>query len=99
MIRDYFGEETALYFAWLGNYARSLLVAVPVGLICFAAMFVQGSNGYGNIAYAIFLMLWATVLTETWKRKQNSFVIQWGTSLLDQIVRIRVFAFSRFRVR
>ncbi|XP_059488019.1 anoctamin-3-like isoform X2 [Neocloeon triangulifer] len=34
-IRDYFGDEVALYFAWLGFYTKMLIPASIVGLICF----------------------------------------------------------------
>jgi len=34
-IRRYFGEATALYFAWLGFYTSYLVPAALVGLICF----------------------------------------------------------------
>eukprot|EP01119_Soliformovum_irregulare_P016980 TRINITY_DN49_c0_g2_i1.p1 TRINITY_DN49_c0_g2~~TRINITY_DN49_c0_g2_i1.p1 ORF type:complete len:776 (+),score=246.23 TRINITY_DN49_c0_g2_i1:64-2391(+) len=33
-IRDYFGEEVALYFAWLGFYTSWLWLAAFVGLVC-----------------------------------------------------------------
>ncbi|XP_071452092.1 anoctamin-6-like [Hetaerina americana] len=34
-IRDYFGEEVALYFAWLGTYTESLVLPAFVGICCF----------------------------------------------------------------
>lgn len=35
MVRDYYGEKTGLYFAWLGSYTTWLLLPSIVGLIVF----------------------------------------------------------------
>ncbi|XP_053994929.1 anoctamin-4 [Hylaeus volcanicus] len=48
LIRRYFGEKVALYFAWLGFYTKCLYPPAIVGLLCF--MYGVGSmEGADNI--------------------------------------------------
>lgn len=35
LIRRYFGEKVALYYAWLGFYTKALYPPAVVGLLCF----------------------------------------------------------------
>uniref|UniRef100_A0A8C4Q1L8 Anoctamin n=1 Tax=Eptatretus burgeri TaxID=7764 RepID=A0A8C4Q1L8_EPTBU len=35
LIRAYYGDKVAMYFAWLGFYTRMLFIAAIVGTICF----------------------------------------------------------------
>uniref|UniRef100_UPI0035900035 anoctamin-5-like isoform X2 n=1 Tax=Myxine glutinosa TaxID=7769 RepID=UPI0035900035 len=35
LIRSYYGDKVAMYFAWLGFYTRMLFLAAVVGTICF----------------------------------------------------------------
>lgn len=44
-IRDYFGDEVAMYFAWLGVYTRSLIVPGLGGVVVRA---FQGAVGHAN---------------------------------------------------
>lgn len=83
-IRNYFGEEIGLYFAWLGFFTKWLWIASVVGLVCFILWLIsklrQESWGlWVNTGYSIFLALWATCFQEYWKRKQNIFATRWGT--------------------
>ncbi|XP_046403145.1 anoctamin-5-like isoform X2 [Ischnura elegans] len=40
-IREYFGDEVALYFAWLGLYTKSLIPAAAIGVACFFFGLIQ----------------------------------------------------------
>ena len=42
-IRDYFGEDTGLYYAWLGHYAASLFICMLMGCITMIAQYHYGS--------------------------------------------------------
>lgn len=65
-IQLYFGEELAMYFAWLGFYTSWLWIASFAGIITtffWGARLVGGPNNGENetwavVFYAVFLALW-----------------------------------------
>lgn len=86
-IRDYFGEEITIYFAWLGFYTQWLWYATAVGLLTtfFWAVtyFKEGEEKakwtlWSVTVYCVFLSLWATCFLEYWKRYNNELIYTWG---------------------
>ena len=81
-IAGYFGEEKAMYFAFVSFYSLYMCYfLMPVGLLVSAAQFynmaVAGEISAGSVhniyvpVFAVFISIWATVTVEYWKRKQN----------------------------
>lgn len=54
LIRDYFGESFALYFAWLGTFNSSIIFPTIIGLIFF---FVGISYRFETISLLLFFAL------------------------------------------
>jgi len=84
-IRDYFGEEICIYFAWLGFYTEWLwyLTAFGTVITCFwlVTFFTDGKNQWtlwSITIYCFFLALWSTAFLEFWKRYNNALVYKWG---------------------
>ncbi|KAL4109547.1 hypothetical protein PRIC1_001246 [Phytophthora ramorum] len=94
-IRFYFGEKIALYFAWLEFYTKMLVFPSIAGVITFvyieARQAVTGTNqqGYILIAFAIFVVLWSSMFSELWKRKNGLLDSLWGLSGLHESFRYR----------
>ncbi|GMF28798.1 unnamed protein product [Phytophthora lilii] len=94
-IRYYFGEKIALYFAWLEFYTKMLIFPTIAGIITFvyieARQAVTGTNqqGYILIAFAIFVVLWSSLFSELWKRKNGLLDSLWGLSGLHESFRYR----------
>ncbi|CEG40388.1 Protein required for meiotic chromosome segregation [Plasmopara halstedii] len=94
-IRYYFGEKIALYFAWLEFYTKMLVFPAVAGLITFvyieARQAATGTNqqGYILIAFAVFVVLWSSLFSELWKRKNGLLDSLWGLSGLHQSFRYR----------
>eukprot|EP01043_Picozoa_sp_COSAG02_P034861 COSAG02_NODE_2462_length_8788_cov_3.780297_1_plen_662_part_10 len=90
-IREYYGEEIALYYAWLLMYTHSLFVPAIVGLICFLVQWLQfltAENNYiymspnSNVltaAYAIFLCAWSCMFIQKWRQREAVLKFRWGT--------------------
>eukprot|EP01114_Cavostelium_apophysatum_P021290 TRINITY_DN738_c0_g1_i1.p1 TRINITY_DN738_c0_g1~~TRINITY_DN738_c0_g1_i1.p1 ORF type:complete len:782 (+),score=258.94 TRINITY_DN738_c0_g1_i1:32-2347(+) len=87
-IRDYFGEEIAMYFAWLGFYTQWLWYLTAGGLIVTFFWAVNFFDPEGKAkwtlwsvsVYCVFLSLWSTCYLEFWKRYKNGLVYEWGMS-------------------
>ena len=86
---DYFGEQVALYFAFVGHYLLWLAPAAVVGtLVFFVMMFAEdpsmwSSDWSGEIPayvpiFGVLMSLWASLITEHWKRKNATLVARWG---------------------
>ncbi|CAI5733837.1 unnamed protein product [Hyaloperonospora brassicae] len=94
-IRYYFGEKIALYFAWLEFYTKMLIFPAIAGIITFvyveARQAVTGTNeqGYILIAFAVFVVVWSSLFSELWKRKNGLLDSLWGLSGLQESFRYR----------
>ena len=89
-LAGYFGEEKAMYFAFVSFYSLYCGVfLVPVGVIVSAIQFYNiATEGFSkdtvhNIyipLFSVFISLWATVTVEFWKRKQAELAFRWDTA-------------------
>jgi hypothetical protein len=82
-IRFYFGEKIAIYFAWLEFYTKMLILPTIAGIITFGYLegkrLETGENqGYILIAFAAFVVIWSSVFSESWKRKNGILDALWG---------------------
>ena len=83
-IRDYFGEMIAIYFAFLRYFAAALL---PVVFVAIPYYFLGGRKDFeAFFFFAIYNMIWATLLMEFWKRKSARLAFKWGTLSLQGAV-------------
>eukprot|EP00116_Pleurobrachia_bachei_P002497 sb/3462759/ len=81
LIRHYFGDEIAIYFAWLGFYTFMLVVPLLVGFT-IELMYDDGkveSADWCFTFYAFFNVMWPTIFLELWKRRSAELAWQWGT--------------------
>ncbi|CAD6197162.1 unnamed protein product [Caenorhabditis auriculariae] len=92
LIKDYFGTEIAMYFAWLGHLTTALWFPALLGLIMsiFGGFkyknlpedkqdFYQLASDISFVLFAFFNCIWSTVYLEWWKRVQAELAFRWGT--------------------
>lgn len=87
VIKDYYGEKNAFYFAWLIHYTGWLVPPMIIGLVFGCVMVALGlSNGKDmedwlntplSFLYGLIMMLWITLFNESWIRKQNQIANEW----------------------
>ncbi|XP_061633629.1 anoctamin-10 isoform X4 [Phyllopteryx taeniolatus] len=75
-IRHYFGEGLALYFAFLEYFTMAL---VPLALIGMLYCQFDWENYDKYVFFAVFNLIWCTVILELWKRCSASLAYHWGT--------------------
>ena len=81
-IRQYYGEEIAFYFAWMGFLYKWLLFpgVMGVGAYCYRwyreddIMHDEYTPFYGLITF-----LWAVTFVKYWKREESRLSYDWGT--------------------
>lgn len=88
-IREYFGEELTLYFAWLDFYSKWLCVPALFGIIIYILLIIGG--GFHNttytsgclMGYSLILAISSTFLEQLWLRKENTYAWKWGVTGLN----------------
>ena len=81
-IRNQFGEEIALYFAFLQFYCTWLVV--PAILAVIVMIF-----GFNKVSYSLACCIWALLFDEVWSREERKLSLRWGTRHCSRFESIR----------
>ena len=89
-IAGYYGEEKAMYFAFVSFYSLYIsLYLVPLGILISAYQFyniaIHGNFGSSEDGvyipiFSVLVSIWATTIVEKWKRKQAELAFRWDTT-------------------
>jgi len=78
-IREYYGEQIGIYFAFLSFYTKWLAVPALSGLIIFIWQMAKGTvDVAGTPIMAVIVVVWATTMLEAWKRREAELSAEWG---------------------
>ncbi|CAB1446163.1 unnamed protein product [Pleuronectes platessa] len=75
-IRHYYGEGLAFYFGFLEYFTFALL---PMALIGVPYYLFDWEDYDKYVVFAVFNLVWCTVILELWKRGSASLAYRWGT--------------------
>ena len=80
-IRDYFGEQIALYFAFLRIYTESLMWPAMIGVATMVGHFLNGVEGNPlSLVYSIAVSFWSVYFLAMWGRREAELQFLWGTA-------------------
>ena len=83
-IRDYFGDDVGLYFAWLGMYTSALLFCSVFGIITMVFQPIYGGIDENplTLAYSVYVGIWSVSFLERWRRREDQLRFLWGSENL-----------------
>ena len=94
-IRDYFGDGVALYFAFLGEYTKSLIFPAAFGFMAFLSQALSGEGIDGNpltIPFTAYMALYVILFQCSWTRRENELKFLW--SLPPPVARWRPYSIA-----
>ena len=100
-IQNYFGCESAFYFAWLNFLTRWLCFPGLLGLFVFLLRWYRNdtidTDEYTPF-FGVITFLWGVCFLRFWEREENRLAYEWGTFSLSPYERQKFFA-HRFQFR
>ena len=78
-IRDYFGENVALYYSFVETYTKLLIIISGYGVFLHYVQRWELDHVYYNVLFCVLNFLCVGLFFEVWKRKCHTHSYYWGT--------------------
>ncbi|KAJ1957068.1 hypothetical protein GGI12_005130, partial [Dipsacomyces acuminosporus] len=82
-IREHFGEEIAMYFAFLQSYFLWLAIPSAIGVFSW----LVGLDF--SWQFGVVIVLWGILFTETWARRESDIATYWGVHGAEKAALLR----------
>ena len=81
LVRSYFNDEIALYFAWLYHYTNFIIFPSIISIIIFLLKYFVSQYQIENIRmiHAIGIAIWVQLFIVSWNKKSSEIKAQWGS--------------------
>lgn len=85
-VREMYGPEVAMYFAWMNHLLRWLLIPGVLALVCYAANTTVYTIERSPAAayFSLLMSVWGVVYVVDWRRHCRGLNIKWGDFILEQ---------------
>jgi anoctamin-10/anoctamin-7 len=98
LVRDYYGEEISIYFAFLGSYTRWLVSISLLGLLVKISQLQYGVDSVLVPVYCVAVALWSILFLECWKREQAELQLRWNVRDFEDTEVDRIDFYGEIRV-
>jgi len=80
LLRRYFGEKIALYFAFLQHYLKWLMFPALLGLAVFIIVVTTDKkiSEDAQSVFSVFITIWATLFSKFWERRSAVLSHRWN---------------------
>jgi hypothetical protein len=83
LIRNYYGDYVAIYYAWVYHYTRLLLYPSATAIICLILSAIFDNHKLFMTIYAMVIVIWSQWFLVYWNRKTSEIFIEWGNYTED----------------
>lgn len=86
-VQSYYGDQVAIYFAWLDTLTMMLIGPSIFGVYVWLARNDEASvdTDTRTTLYSFFMVIWGFAFLQTWKRTANGCAWRWDTFEADRI--------------
>jgi len=79
-VRDYFGEQVAMYFLFMSHFVKWLILPSIVGTALYVTGLLYGTpDNFAAFLVCIGMSLWYIFFVHFWRRNQATHAVKWGT--------------------
>lgn len=79
LIRNYYGEEIAIYFEWMNYFLKWMIYPGSLGLVLWGGnqLFFDPETSPLNAVFAIFMSIWPALFSINWNKHERSLKVVW----------------------
>ena len=86
--KDYFGEQAGLYMVFQAHITTFIVALFLIGLAAEVLVQTADAGGalvaFGHLGFALALCVWSTAMLVTWKKTEDLYALQWGTTDFEE---------------